>query len=191
MPILNAIRLGRLALAPLVELTKVQAAIVRFSILHWPNTSLGYTMRRTYLRHRVGSLGKNLVMDGGCSIVGHQVHIGDDCMIGHGCVINLGPGEFQFRMGDRTHVGPGLYVRNMNHRYDDPNTPISDQGYFGSDIVIGKDVWIGGRCILLAGTRIGDHCVIGAGSVVSTEIPPYSVVVGNPARVIKRRTHRG
>ena len=52
-------------------------------------------------------------------------------------------------------------------------------------VVIGKDVWIGANAIILPGVTIGDGCVIGAGSVVTTDLPPHCVVVGNPARVIK------
>jgi acetyltransferase-like isoleucine patch superfamily enzyme len=55
------------------------------------------------------------------------------------------------------------------------------------DIAIGNDVWIGSRAIILSGVTIGDGCVIGAGAVVARSIPPYSVVVGNPAKVVKKR----
>lgn len=63
-------------------------------------------------------------------------------------------------------------------------------GYFGAEfakeIVIGPDCWIGGSAIILGGVTIGEGCTVGAGSVVTKDVEPYTVVAGNPARVIKR-----
>ena len=75
----------------------------------------------------------------------------------------------------------------MNHVFARLDVPIIQQGHEGADIIIGNGVWIGARCILLAGAKIGDHCVVAAGSVISNEIAPYSIAVGNPARVVKKR----
>jgi acetyltransferase-like isoleucine patch superfamily enzyme len=55
------------------------------------------------------------------------------------------------------------------------------------EIVIGNDVWIGAYAVLLGGAKLGDGCVVGAGSVVKKEVPPYSVVIGNPAEIIRKR----
>ena len=64
---------------------------------------------------------------------------------------------------------------------------VTDYPTTKGDVVIGNDVWIGRNVIILSGVHIGDGAVIGAGAVVANDIPPYSIVVGNPARVIKKR----
>ena len=67
------------------------------------------------------------------------------------------------------------------------NPPKKEDLPYKGDTVIGNDVWIGQNVTFLPGVNVGDGCIIGANSVVASDIPPYSIVVGNPARVIKRR----
>jgi len=87
-------------------------------------------------------------------------------------------------------------LTTYNHRFDNLNVPIRNQGHDSNEIefnnnsysvVIEDDVWIGARAILLSGAHIGKGSIISAGSVVSNNIPPYSIVVGNPARVVANR----
>lgn len=83
-----------------------------------------------------------------------------------------------------------IYVRN--HRFDDLSVPMNVQGSTDEKPVrIGSDVWIGGRVTILPGVVIGDHAIIGACSVVTSNVSEYSIVAGNPARVIGDRRHRG
>jgi maltose O-acetyltransferase len=162
--------------------------MIRYLVLNWPDTRLGIALRREYVTLRVAAVGENFRLMKGCSIAGyHLVHIGNNSGIAEDVVVALGPGNKELRIGDRSYIGPGTYIRNMNHRFDKVDLPISEQGHEGTDILIGNDVWVGARCILLAGTKIGDHSVIAAGSVVSSEIPSYSVAAGNPVRVVRRR----
>ena len=94
-----------------------------------------------------------------------EVHIGENVLMGRDCV--------------------GI---SRNHAFMRMDTIIKKQGYLTEQpIYIGNDVWIGHRVIILPGVHIGDGCVIGAGSVVTKDTPAYSVVAGNPARVIKYR----
>jgi acetyltransferase-like isoleucine patch superfamily enzyme len=172
----------------LLEPVKVGAAVLRFIILNWPNTPLGIALRRRYVSMRAASVGRNFVMQRGCDIAGyHLLRIGDNATISESVVINLGPGDYELRLGSDSFIGPGTYVRNMNHNYTDPVDMPDRPSHTGTDIVIGDHVWIAARCILLAGARVGDHAIVGAGSVVRSEIPPNAIAAGNPARVVRLR----
>ena len=86
-------------------------------------------------------------------------------------------------IGDNTMIGPGTMITTVGH----PLSPLGRRNHQGiaKEVHIGKDVWIGGNVVILPGVTIGDGSVIGAGAVVTRDIPPYSVAVGAPARVIK------
>jgi maltose O-acetyltransferase len=91
-------------------------------------------------------------------------------------------------IGNNVMMGPNVIVMTINHRMEDTTRPMITQGYTPEQpVVIEDDVWIGMRTIILPGVRIGTGSVIGAGAVVTKSIPPYSIAVGNPARVVKSR----
>ena len=104
--------------------------------------------------------------------------------IGEYCAINSFAklfGHGGIYIGDYSQIGPGALITTTVHDY---------RGYMEADfrsVKIGKWVWVGAGSIILAGTTIGDKSVIGAGSIVTKDIPPDSVAVGNPAKVIKTR----
>ena len=110
-----------------------------------------------------------------------EISIGDHARIGLHATI-IGP----VKIGNYTHVGQCSCVSGLNHRFKDTSTPIFAQGVDTALIQIDDDVWIGANTVIMAGVHIGTRCVIGAGSVVTKDIPPHSVAVGNPARVIKQ-----
>ncbi len=85
-------------------------------------------------------------------------------------------------------MGPETIIYTANHDFADTKLPMIEQGHATQRrVVIGDDVWIGARVIILPGVTIGTGCVVGAGSVLTRDVPPGSVVAGNPARVVKRR----
>lgn len=87
---------------------------------------------------------------------------------------------------DDVMLGSGVHIYVNNHRFDNPNIPFIDQGYYVSNPVkIEYGSWIGANVIILPGVTIGRNSVVGAGAVVTTSIPPHSLAVGNPARVIR------
>ncbi|MCD6461281.1 MAG: acyltransferase [Thermoplasmata archaeon] len=90
-------------------------------------------------------------------------------------------------IGNNVLIGPRVIIHSANHRFADRETPIRYQGHEYRRVVIEDDVWIGGGAIILPGVRIGKGAVVGAGAVVTKDVPPFSVVAGVPARVIKER----
>lgn len=110
--------------------------------------------------------------------------MGDDSFIGCNAVIGAGGG---IRIGSHVRIGQAVNLHAENHIFSDPSTLIRDQGVTYRGITIEDDVWIGSKATILDGVTIGKGSVIGAGTVVSHSIPPYSVAVGVPARVVKNR----
>ena len=88
---------------------------------------------------------------------------------------------------DNVIIGPNTVIRASNHNYADINKPIRYQNHAGGKIIIKEDVWIGSNCTILPNIVIGKGSIIGAGSVVTKNIPEYSVVAGVPAKIIKSR----
>ena len=113
------------------------------------------------------------------------VVIGDRCLIGRGSGI---VGHLSIEIGDDVFAGHHIYITDQNHGFDDRGLPISQQIQPERPVRIGDGSWIGHGAVILPGATIGRHVVIGANSVVSGEIPDYSVAVGAPARVIRRIT---
>jgi acetyltransferase-like isoleucine patch superfamily enzyme len=93
-----------------------------------------------------------------------RVDIGEHCMLANGCL-----------------------VTDANHRFDDPDRPVPWQGFTSKGpTVIGDNVWLGANVVVTSGVRIGERCVVGANSVVTTELPPRSIAAGAPAQVLRR-----
>lgn len=86
-------------------------------------------------------------------------------------------------------MGEDVLFQGGGHKFDNPDVPIGSEGELpDTPLEIGEDVWIGARAIILPGcTRIGAHSIIGAGSVVTHDVPDYAIVGGNPARVLRMR----
>lgn len=109
------------------------------------------------------------------------VHIGNNCRIGLGNVI-IGP----VNIGNDVILAQNVVVSGLNHTYENVEVPISMQRATVGAIVIEDDCWIGANVVITAGVTIGKHSVVAGGAVVTKNIPPFSVAVGNPARVIKQ-----
>jgi len=110
-----------------------------------------------------------------------DVIIGHHTGIGIGNVI-IGP----VKMGDYVMLAQNIVISGLNHGYEDVTMPPRLQQVNTKQITIEDNVWVGANCTITAGVTIGRHAIIGAGSVVTKNIPAYSVAVGNPARVIKK-----
>jgi acetyltransferase-like isoleucine patch superfamily enzyme len=95
--------------------------------------------------------------------------------------------EGEIIIGENVMIASHVMIIGANHNFSDPEATIKSQGLTRKSIVIEDDVWIAGRVNITAGVRIGKGAVIGAGAVVTSDIPPYSIAVGVPAKVIKSR----
>ncbi len=115
---------------------------------------------------------------------GGFIELGRNCSINPFCVLY---GHGGLRIGDNVRMAAHCIIVPAEHRFDESDSLITDQGLSKAGVRIGSDVWLGAGTIVLDGCEIGDGCVIGAGSVVTRSISPYSVVVGSPAREIRKR----
>ena len=114
---------------------------------------------------------------------GPMLEIGDNSGVGIRCEI-YGP----VKIGNDVMMGPDVVCYTSGHKFDRTDITMIEQGSTEAEpITIGNDVWIGRRVMIMPGVNIGDGCVIGAGAVVTKDIPPYSVAGGVPAKVIKNR----
>ena len=113
------------------------------------------------------------------------ISIGDRCLIGKGSGI---VGHFEIVIGNDVWTGHHVYITDQNHDYRDVTKPISQQAMPERSVIIGDGSWLGHGAVVLPGSRIGKHVVVGANSVVSGELPDRCVAVGSPARVVKRWT---
>ena len=109
------------------------------------------------------------------------VIIGDRTKIGLSNTV-IGP----VTIGNDIRLAQNITLSGLNHNYEDVNIPIHKQGVSTAQIEIEDNAWIGANVVVLAGVKVGKHSIIAAGSVVTKNIPPYSVAVGNPARVLKK-----
>jgi len=143
-------------------------------------------LRRAFARH-----GRNFHFDPNGTYSFHTITVGDDVDLGLRPTLMATRG--QIRIGNHVMFGPEVTIRGGNHRIDlvgrymksvtdAEKRPEDDRG-----VVIEDDVWIGTRAIILHGTTISRGAVVGAGAVVGRFVPPYAVVCGAPARVVRFR----
>ena len=146
-----------------------------------------------------GSLAQNVQILGQC-----KIYLGDRVTLRQSVTIG---GEGELRIGDSTTINdqtiisctlkvdigkncmfaPRCYVLDVDHEFSDLTTPIKDQGYRQGSVSIGDDVWLGTGVVITQGVSVGDGCIIAANSVVTHDIPAFSIAGGVPAKVIKRR----
>lgn len=110
-----------------------------------------------------------------------DVMIGDHTRIGlHNTII--GP----VTIGNHVNLAQGITVTALNHNFSDAEKRIDEQGVNTTPVVIGDDIWIGANAVILPGVTIGSHSVVAAGSVVTKDVPPHSLVAGVPAKIIRQ-----
>ena len=160
---------------------------IRYELIMWLQHFLkfipgktGCFYRKFFLPYKSGS--SSFIWDGvhidspSKLTIGNNVSIGANVYIGPGCDI-----------ADDVLIGPEVIIYSQNHIYKNLEKKISNKDYLTSSVLISDNVWIGARSIILPGVKIGSNSIIGAGSVVTKDVPSNCVYAGNPAKLIKQR----
>lgn len=133
------------------------------------------------------TIGEGTLLEPGCWLTMHpetaRIEIGAGCFLNMGVMIAAGD---HVAIGDHTMIGNGTFIGDSAHRYDDPDLPITWQGFTSKGPTrIGANCWIGVHTVVTSGVTIGDRVVIGANSVVTADVPDGVIAAGVPARVIR------
>lgn len=110
-----------------------------------------------------------------------EVQIGNNSRVGIGNTI-IGP----VKIGNDVILAQNIVISGLNHGYQDVKIPIKDQPVTMARIIIEDEAWIGANSTIVSGVTIGKHSVVAAGSVVTKDVPPFSIVGGNPAKIIRK-----
>ncbi|MGK7344209.1 MAG: acyltransferase [Candidatus Nitrospinota bacterium M3_3B_026] len=164
-----------------------------------------------WLRHPLKiTIGDGAIIDDGALLdakgSGNRgITIGRGCYVGRGSILSCKDGDIvmedysnistwcnissnsKIMIGEKALLGPYVSVFATTHGFDNPETPILDQGWASEGVAIGKNCWLGARVTVLDGVDIGDNTIVGAGAVVNSSLPEGVVAVGAPARVVKKR----
>jgi galactoside O-acetyltransferase len=133
------------------------------------------------------SLGDNVSFSSNCIISSNNgtIKIGNNCSLNTNVTLVSDFGSIE--IGQDVIIGMNVVMRSANHKFNQsPNIPIRDQGHNYGEIIIKDDVWIGANVTIMPNVTIESHCIIGAGAVVTKDIPKESIAVGIPARVVKK-----
>lgn len=174
------------------------SGIISFIVDFYPNTWIGLKIRECYYRRKLnGNLGEKPHITQMAKIFyDAKIKIGNNFLIGRNSILDPND-SFGIIIGSYVAIASGVFIRAANHEYADIEKPFILQGHLAkkiksaegeeASIIIEDDVWIAANCIILTGTKIGKGSIIGAGSLVTGNIPPYSIVTNVPARVIGSR----
>jgi acetyltransferase-like isoleucine patch superfamily enzyme len=117
--------------------------------------------------------------------IGSGLSIGDYSNIGAYCYVGC---SGKIEIGKNVLMSPYVSLFAENHNYQDINIPMREQGVTRSPIVVEDDCWLASKSTILAGVRIGRGSIVAAGAVVTKDVPPYTIVGGVPAKIIRQRT---
>jgi acetyltransferase-like isoleucine patch superfamily enzyme len=142
----------------------------------------GIWLRSKFMQRFFQHVGANTVIQSGLRVTNpERIWIGANCNFAQGVFITGGGGV---KIGDWVGFGPDVKVWSVNHRFEDPNTPWLLQGWEMKEVVIEDDVWLGANVFVMPGVTIGKGAIVSACAVVGRTVPAYSLVAGNPARVV-------
>jgi len=162
---------------------------IRYEIILWYSAllksipgKLGCILRNILLPYQKGinvTIWDHVQIDSPSKLI-----IGNNVSVNRGCILHAG-GEIE--IGNDVLIGPGVIIYSQNHSYRDLSKKIINQGYNTKKVNIDSNVWIAANAIILPGVTIGEGAVVAAGSVVTKDVEPNTIVGGNPAIFIKIR----
>ena len=146
-----------------------------------PDTPLGSRLRLAFYRSCLKSCGQFTSLSGLWIASPQDVSIGDGVSFNRHVMIDATDGEI--RIGKNVLIGPYSVIRAADHVFADQARPIREQGHVGGVISVEEDCWLGSHVVVIRNVTIGKGSVVGAHSVVTKDIPPYSIATGVPATV--------
>jgi maltose O-acetyltransferase len=180
----KAMKLGLLRIICLM----IYYGLARHLPQYLPNGQECRRFRGSLCKYIFKKVGKNVNVKRGAFFgSGKNIIIGDNSDIGLKAYIAGIDGGGGLIIGDNVMMAPEVTILTLSHNCSDINMPINLQGDHPSNVTIMDDVWIGYRAIILPGVNIGKGSVIGAGAVVTKDVPEFSVMGGVPAKLIRRR----
>ena len=154
-------------------------------ILGLPRHKLFNFIKVGFLRLFGAKVGKRVTFYPGIKIIpAKNLALGDQVDLSWGVILAPSGG---ITIGDRSLIGFHTHIISVNHAIPPRPEPIFHSGYVNKPIVIGKDVWIGSHCVILPGVTIGEGAIVAAGSIVTKDVQPFTIVGGVPAKLIKER----
>ena len=123
-----------------------------------------------------------------CFINGERITIGDHTTIGPNVTLMAGANSGRITIGENCLFGPNALLTSANYDLTSPE-PLNSIPMNEADIIVGNDVWVGAGAVILAGVTVSDHAVLAANTVVTKDVPEWSIIGGVPGRVIGTRTH--
>jgi len=151
-----------------------------------PRYRLFNVLKAIFLKCNGAKIGKRVYFYPGVWIApGRNLVVGDDVDIALDVLITTGGGVV---IGDRTLIGYRVQILSTNHVIPDDRGKIFNSGHDRAKVTIGSDVWIGCNAVILPGVTIGEGSIVAAGSIVTKSVEPYTIVGGNPAKLIRIRS---
>jgi acetyltransferase-like isoleucine patch superfamily enzyme len=164
-----------------MNLRLIVGSLAAYIYNHWIGSLPSRWIRTGYLKAYLGRLGAGTGIQMGCRFLnGRRVFLGDRNVINFGCLLDGRKHNITF--GNDVSIGPEATILTLGH---DPQSPTFEDR--GGEVKIGDRVWIGYRALVMPGVSIGEGAVIAAGSVVTKDVAPYTIVAGVPAKTIGQR----
>jgi maltose O-acetyltransferase len=157
-----------------------------FSIRFWKGIWYYLRSRMIIFRFRLRAGRRVIIMDGFHAFHGKNIRLGENVYIGRNAEFHAGENS-SIEIGDDILFGPSVYIDTHMHNFQKTDVAMKKQGRTEKSVVLGRDIWVGAKAVLLSGITIGEGSIIAAGAVVTKDVEPYSIVAGVPARVIRNR----